>query len=173
MNAPENIAGPIELLYVQGELLDERRWDAWLQLHTEDCQFWMPMWRDDHTLNDDPLTSLSHIYYDSRRGLEDRIARITSPKRSPASFPLPRTTHIFGSVRTIDAARGAASRPVDVRLKASWACHVLSVASRKQHTFFGSCEFGLRETSGGWLIADKRVLLQNDDIPAMLDIYCV
>lgn len=35
-----------ELLYREAELLDERRYEDWLDLFTEDARYWMPMRRN-------------------------------------------------------------------------------------------------------------------------------
>ena len=156
-----------ELLYREGRLLDERRWDEWLALYAPDCEFWMPMWQSEEALNDDPATGLSHIYYRSRAGLEDRIVRIRS-RRSPASTPPARTSHAIGNVLALEPP--TAQR---MRLRAAWNCHVLFMRAREQHVFFGHAEYELAARDGGWLIAKKKVVLQNDLIPTLLDIYCV
>jgi len=155
-----------DVLEHEAILLDERRWDEWLALYTPDCEFWMPAWKSDGTLTADPRTELSHFYYGSRAGLEDRIYRIRS-NRSPASMPLPRTTHLVSGVRVLEAASGR------LRLRASWACHVFFPRSEESHAFFGQYEHELAAAEGRWLIAKKRIVLQNDYIPTMLDIFCV
>lgn len=156
-----------QLLYREGAALDERRWDEWIALYASDCEFWMPMWRTEDELNADPETSLSHIYYRSRAGLEDRIVRIRS-RRSPASMPLARTAHSIGNVLALEPP--AADR---MRLRATWNCHVLFTRAKEQHVFFGYSEFELRLDADAWRIGKKKVVLQNDLIPTMLDIYCV
>ena len=161
------LAAGTDLLEREVICLDEQRWDDWLALYAEDCEFWIPMWRADETLTADPKTELSHVYYASRAGLEDRIVRIRSG-RSPASMPLPRTTHILGNVRLLensDAAR--------IRLRSSWVTHVYVTRSKETHAFFGHAEHELALRGERWLIARKRIVLQNDYIPGMLDIYCV
>ena len=90
----EPLAAGIDLLYREGMLLDERRWDEWLDLFAEDCEIWMPMWRTEEELNSDPHMELSHLYCPSRAGLEERIVRIRS-RRSPASVP--RSSHRWAS----------------------------------------------------------------------------
>src|SRR5207237_4759690 len=35
-----------DLLYREAELLDERRYEEWLDLFTDDVQYWMPMRRN-------------------------------------------------------------------------------------------------------------------------------
>lgn len=147
--------------------LDEQRWDEWLALYTRDCEYWMPAWKADGTLTTDPQAELSHIYYANRAGLEDRIVRIRSGK-SPASTPMPRTTHILGTV--LPLAEPAAG---GLRLRANWVSHVYFPRSHESHAFFGRSEYGLVLCEGDWRIAKKKIVLQNDYIPTMLDIYCV
>ena len=65
-------------------------WDDWLALYTEDAEFWVPTWRDEHQLTEDPARELSFIYLQGRALLAERVFRITSG-RSAASTPLPRT----------------------------------------------------------------------------------
>lgn len=160
-------AAGVELLEREAICLDEQRWDDWLALFTTDCEYWIPTWRHDETLTADPRKELSHIYYASRAGLEDRIVRIRSG-RSPASMPLPRTTHILGNVRLLDVAP-----PERLRLRSSWITHVFFTRSRQTHAFFGHSEHDLVLREEQWLIARKKIVLQNDYIPGMLDIYCV
>ena len=156
-----------DLVAREAVLLDERRWDEWLALFTEDCEYWMPTWKADDTLASDPRTELSHFYYANRAGLDDRIFRIRS-NRSPASTPLPRTTHILGDLRLLEAAS-----PEAMRLRSSWVSHVFFPRSGQSHAFFGHSEHALVLAGADWRIAKKRIVLQNDYIPTMLDIYCV
>ena len=161
------LAAGAELLEREAVFLDERRWDEWLGLFTPDCEYWMPAWKSDDTLTANPAAELSHFYYASRAGLEDRIYRIRS-NRSPASTPLPRTTHIVSNVRLLEAV--AADR---LRLRSSWVSHVFFPRSQESHAFFGRAEHELALRGESWLIARKTIVLQNDYIPTMLDIYCV
>ena len=146
--------------------LDDKRWDDWLALFTDDCEFWVPTWRADGKLAADPRTELSHIYYANRAGLEDRVARIRSG-RSPASNPPPRTTHIVGNVW----AHGPATRD-SVALSSAWSSHVFFPLLRLSQTFFGRSEYQLVKQGSKWLIARKKVILQNDYISTFLDVYC-
>jgi 3-phenylpropionate/cinnamic acid dioxygenase small subunit len=156
-----------DLIEREAAAIDERRWDDWLALFTEDCEYWMPAWKSDDTLTADPGREISHFYYASRAGLEDRIYRIRS-NRSPASTPLPRTTHLLGNVRLVEPAAGDR-----LRLRSSFVCHVFFPRAKDSHAFFGSTEHELVARDGQWLVAKKRIVLQNDYIPTMLDFYCV
>ena len=168
MNAETDaLAVSKELLEREAICLDEQRWDDWLALFTDDCEYWIPTWRHDETLTENPRAELSHIYYASRAGLEDRIVRIRSG-RSPASLPLPRTTHLVGNVRLLES-----PAPDRLRVRSSWTTQVFFTRSRETHPFFGHSEHTLVRRDGSWLIARKKIVLQNDYIPGMLDMYCV
>jgi 3-phenylpropionate/cinnamic acid dioxygenase small subunit len=167
LDEPALLATGAGLLEREAVYLDERRWDEWLALYTPDCEYWMPTWKSDDTLTGNPATELSHFYYASRAGLEDRIYRIRS-NRSPASTPLPRTTHLLGNVRLVEPAAGDR-----LRLRSSFVCHVFFPRAKDSHAFFGSTEHELVARDGQWLVAKKRIVLQNDYIPTMLDFYCV
>jgi 3-phenylpropionate/cinnamic acid dioxygenase small subunit len=51
--------------------------------------------------------------------------------------------------------------------------HVFFPRSGESHAFFGRSEHELVLREGDWCIARKKILLQNDYIPTMLDVYCV
>ena len=163
----EWIAAAAEVLQREGAYLDEQRWDEWLGLFLPDCEYWVPSWKDEETLAGDPQAELSHIYYASRAGLEDRVVRIRS-RRSPASTPMPRTSHAVSAVLPTEEPR--AER---VKLRSSWVCHVFFPRVHESHAFFGRAEHELVTSNGRWLIARKKTILQNDYIPTMLDVYCI
>lgn len=155
-----------QLLYREAACLDERRWDEWLALFAIDCEYWIPTWRTEEVLAADPRTELSHIYYASRAGLEDRIVRIRSGK-SPASTPLRRTTHLVANVQLLEGTEDA------MQLRSSWTVHVFDPHQKNSYTLFGHSFHGLRIIDAQWRISRKKVVLQNDYLPAMVDIYCL
>ncbi len=157
----------IDLLHREAMYLDLRRWDDWLALFNESCEYYVPMWRTADEMNEDPHAELSHLYYGNRKGLEDRIIRIRSG-RSPASTPMPRTSHIVGGVVALDP-----PTPDRLRLHSSWTCQVFFPRQLLQHAYFGHSEHLLERSDGQWRIRKKRVALQNDYIPSMLDVYCI
>ena len=125
------------------------------------------MWRTADEMNEDPHTELSHLYYGNRKGLEDRILRIRTGK-SPASTPMPRTSHLVGSVVPLEPPRADA-----LRLHSSWTVQVFFPRQKLQHVYFGTSEHLLERVDGAWRIRKKRVALLNDYIPSMLDVYCI
>lgn len=154
-----------ELLAREALLLDTQSWDEWLALYTEDAQFWMPAWTDEHRLAESPERELSLVYCSARAGLEDRVWRIRSGL-SVASRPLPRTTHCV--TNSVVSPQGA-----ELRVESSWTCHVFGLKDRRDHVFHGRYEHHLRQQQGAWRIAAKKVVLRNDTIPTLLDFYCV
>ena len=159
-------ARALDFLQREGHHLDRREWDDWLALYREDAVFWVPAWLDEDRTGTDPASEVSLIYHEDRAALEDRVWRVRS-QRSVASIPLPRTTHMLANVVAREAQPGA------VDASASWTCHVYDPKHRRQHVFFGLAEFRLDASASEWKIARKKVLLQNDYIPTMIDFYCL
>ena len=155
-----------DLVAREAAFLDERQWDDWLALFTPDCEYWVPAWIEDDVLTSNPHQTLSHIYYNTRAGLEDRIVRVRSG-RSPASTPLRRTTHMVSNIVVLD---DSAAEPT---LRTSWSCHVFEVQHRKSSLHFGSAHYRLRHEQGAWRIAAKKTILQNDYMPSVVDVYCI
>jgi 3-phenylpropionate/cinnamic acid dioxygenase small subunit len=164
------------VLYAEAASLDERRWDDWLALYSPECEFWMPTWRTEDDLTENAQTEMSHIYYASRAGLEDRVVRIRT-RRSPASSPMPRTAHIVGYIvldsKLEDHSSKATSDIARFSVHSSWSCHVFYPHLQNSQVFFGLAYYILVREMNEWRIGAKRTVLQNDYIPTMLDIYCI
>lgn len=153
-----------DLVELEGWLLDQREWDAWLDLYAPDAVYWLPCWKDEYTLTSDPQREMSLIYYSNRSGLEDRIYRIRT-ERSLASTPLPRTCHMTSIGRVLDLPNG------DIQVDSNWTVHNYKLAVA--HCFFGQQTHVLRPTDGVLKIASRKVILHNDVIPNVLDVYSV
>lgn len=166
-----DLAEVTTLLHLEAMMLDEQDWDGWLALYDEDAEFWMPAWKSETEPTTDPMKELSMIYYAGRSGLEDRVQRIRSGK-SVASTPLRRTSHMVGNVMMLP---DDPAHPGLVQAKSSFNVHVYDTRSKTQHVFFGRTTHVLLrdETSKALRIRKKKVILANDCIPTMLDIYCV
>ncbi|PPT77474.1 benzoate 1,2-dioxygenase small subunit [Xanthomonas arboricola] len=151
-------------LYREARLLDDREWDRWLAMYAEDVTYWMPAWDDDDALTEDPQSQISLIYYPDRSGLEDRMFRIKT-ERSGASTPEPRTSHAVLNVEVLDEREDA----VDVRYNFHTLCHRYKATDQ----FFGTMFVSLRKAGEGWLIARKKIVLKNDYIRQVIDVYHV
>ncbi len=155
-----------ELLYREALYLDTQRWDEWLALYREDCEYWVPAWKSEHEPTGDPKTEISLIYYASRGGLEDRVWRARSG-RSVASKPLPRTQHSISNI-LIDHADARS-----MKLVSNWTVHQFKTKHREVEILFGRYEHELARMAGDepWHIRRKKTILLNDYMPAMLDFY--
>jgi 3-phenylpropionate/cinnamic acid dioxygenase small subunit len=58
-------------------------------------------------------------------------------------------------------------------VKSSFNVHVYDTRAKDQHVFFGRTTHGLVRRASGLKIRRKKVILANDCIPTMLDVYCV
>lgn len=153
-----------QFLYAEAACLDERRWDDWLALYEEDAEYWIPSWDSDTDLTRDPNSEISLMYYSSRSGLEDRVFRLRTG-RSSASIPLPRTCHMVSNVRAEPAENGR------WLARANWTTHLFRL--KETHAFFGHYDYLLNRRDGTWRIARKKIVVLNDVIPTVLDIYSV
>lgn len=154
-----------ELLYREALYVDEKRWDDWLALFDRQAEYWVPSWDSDNELTTDPQTEMSLIYYGDRTGLEDRVFRLRTG-RSAASNPMPRTCHVVSNILATPAADGTCS------VSASFVTHLFR-RNAEQH-FFGRYDYLLvRAEDGGWRIRKKKIVVMNDLIDTVLDIYSV
>lgn len=153
-----------DFLYREARLLDDRQWGEWLECYTDDAEFWMPAWTDDDGLTEDPQSEISLIYYPNRQGLEDRVYRLNTG-RSAASSPEPRTSHSVANVEIVER-RG---NQVDIRY--NW--HTLSHRMQQTSQFFGTSFCTIDISGPAPRIGRKKVVLKNDYIHQVIDIYHV
>ncbi|MEL0083866.1 MAG: aromatic-ring-hydroxylating dioxygenase subunit beta [Gammaproteobacteria bacterium] len=153
-----------DLLYRESATLDQRRWAQWLNLYTEQAIYWVPAWRNEDEQTTDPDSEVSHIYHDSRRGLEERVMRVESGK-SVTAMPLPRTTHLITNI--VATAAGDA----EINVAANYMVQLFQPQRGAHYVNFGDYEITLTRQGDQWLIASKIIHLKNDLVPALLDFY--
>ena len=161
------VSDATRLIETEAMLLDERRWEEWLELYAEDCTYWVPTWRSDSELTGDPQTELSHIYYATRQGLEDRVQRALSGL-SPASTPGVRTIHTLSSILPVSAPE--ANRAA---MRCNWTTNIYWIRSRAISTLFGTSHFELEVVAGRLVIKTKKITIYSDYIPTMFDFYYI
>lgn len=159
-----------DLLFREARLLDERKFDAWIDMYAEDVVFWMPAWKDETTPTSDPETELSLIYYEGRQNLADRVWRLRSGLSTASSIPV-RVSHIVGNVMVEDGETGANGEGNEPVVLSAFTAHHHDVRSNRTHVFFGHYRHVFRQVDGQWLIAAKTILLMNDCIPTIADLY--
>jgi benzoate/toluate 1,2-dioxygenase beta subunit len=154
-----------KFLYAEARMLDDRDFEGWLRCYAPDVEFWMPAWDDDDSLSTDPQREISLIWYGNRGGLEDRVFRIRTDRSSATSLPEPRTGHNITNVEIVEE-RGDA---VDVRF--NW--FTLYFRYDMVDTYFGTSYYTLDVSGSTPLIKRKKVVLKNDYIHHVVDIYHV
>ncbi len=138
-----------DILYKEARLLDEKRFDEWLALFTDDARYWVPCNRDDG----DPNREIS-IIYDDRQTMRDRVSRLQSGV-AHAQSPFSKTRRLITNIDVEKAGDGEAivfSNFVIYELRRS-----------KQNAFAGHYEHHLRQENDGWKIGFKKAALINND----------
>ena len=158
-----SLADATQFLYREARFLDDRDWDAWLSLYADDVEFWMPSWDDDDRLTEDPQTEISLIWYGDKGGLQDRVFRIRTERSSATSLPEPRTSHNISNVEILEQTGEV------TRLRFNWV--TLSFRYKTTDTYFGTSFYTIDTAGTAPLIRQKKVVLKNDYIHHVVDIY--
>src|SRR4051794_27088003 len=85
-----------DFLYAEARLLDERRYDEWMKLFTEDGLYWIPV---DET---QPRQHSTSIIYDPPLRREERVHHLMHTS-FPAQSPPSRTMHMIANVESEQA----------------------------------------------------------------------
>ena len=123
----------------------------------------MPAWDDDDRLTEDPQTEISLIWYGNRGGLEDRVFRIKT-ERSIGHQPAG-AAHLH-NISNVEIT-GQDGDLIEVRF--NWV--TLSYRYKTTDTYFGTSFYTLDTCGRAPLIRRKKVVLKNDYIHHVVDIY--
>lgn len=139
-------------LFLQHEarLLDEARYEDWLDLYTADATYWLPLERG----QTDPFET-SSIIFDDRKLMEARVRQFRHPRRH-AQTPASRTCHMLGHIEPI-------GRDAESRLQVRSNLILVEFRVDRQFIFAGSCEHRLVRAGSSYKIAAKRVDLVNSE----------
>ncbi len=149
-----------EFLYYEAELLDERRYEDWLGLIADDIRYWMPMRRNvkvgehereftraDHDIN----------WFDEGKETLDRRVKQIMTGIHWAEEPVSRITHIVSNVQLLEATPSAGEAAVK--------CRFLIYRNRvatETDILVGKREDRLRRVGGGWQIARRKIILDQN-----------
>lgn len=150
-------------LFAEARALDDRQWDAWLAFYHKDCPFWMPAWDDYDTLTEDPQNEMSLMFYPNKQGIEDRVFRIKTDRSSATSLPEPRTNHNLSNIEVVG--RDGA----EVKVRFNW--HTLSYRYGDTDQHWGTSFYTIDVSGPKPLITNKKVVLKNDHIHHVIDVY--
>jgi 3-phenylpropionate/cinnamic acid dioxygenase small subunit len=136
-----------DFLYHEAWLMDENRYEDWLDLFDEDCVYWIPSNEADY----DPSQHTSILYGD-RAMLQDHVSRLSEGKafaQSPKSK----------LVRQVSNIRCDAENPLIVSANFI----VVELRNRVQRIHAGRSDYELVVTDGALKIKMKKVLLLGMD----------
>jgi 3-phenylpropionate/cinnamic acid dioxygenase small subunit len=145
-----------DFLYLEAELLDDRRLREWLELFADDLHYWMPIRHnplDRPERLDDELSKPGDGYYfnDNKESLRIRVERLYS-KAAWAEMPPSRTRRLISNVRV----KKDAGSEIEVQ------CNFLVYRTRMendQDTFIGTRRDILRRINGALKIARRTIIL--------------
>jgi 3-phenylpropionate/cinnamic acid dioxygenase small subunit len=149
-----------DLLYAEADLLDERRYEEWLALFTDDVRYWMPIRKNvasdnlaRETTAEDDIAWID----DDKATLTKRVEQLRTGIHW-AEEPLSRVAHVISNVRLaelVDAIAEGASATVK--------CRFLVYRNRLEtETDFlvGRREDVLRRVHGSLKIARRKILIE-------------
>lgn len=143
------------LLALEAHLLDDREYEPWLELFTEDCLYWMPV----DPLAEDGALRLN-VFYDDRARMHDRVSRLTSGS-AYTEDPPSLTARTVSVVRVTSDAEDERHGRITVRSNFMLAAH----RRGQQRVFAGRYRHRLIRDGGQLRIAEKRVTLLGSDAP--------
>lgn len=135
----------------EARLLDERRFDEWLDLLTDDVVYWVPNYIENGAVAENGV-----IVREDLSGLKARVARIKH-RQNPTQMPAPRTIHFLTNVIATEEAGGSA------RVSANLLLYIAKDQRLMQYP--GRLDYALRKTGGAWRISNKTINLIASDLP--------
>ncbi len=152
-----------QFLYQEAELLDERQFEDWLDLLTEDIRYWMPMRRNvkfgeldrEFTREGQDI----NWFDEGKDTLVRRVNQILTGVHW-AEEPLSRICHSVSNVEVLKATPSV-SQATEVNVK----CRFMIYRNRVQtETDFlvGKREEVLRSVDGQWKIAQRKIILDQN-----------
>ena len=149
-----------DFLYGEAELLDERRYEDWLDLFTEDARYFMPMRRNvpaDELEREFTCEGADVNWFDEGKDtLTRRVKQILTGVHW-AEQPPSRICHMVSNVQ-VRSVVGAAAAPSEVAVKSRFLIYRNRVETETD-VLVGKREDVLRRENGGWKIARRKIVL--------------
>ncbi|HEU5299552.1 MAG TPA: aromatic-ring-hydroxylating dioxygenase subunit beta [bacterium] len=146
------------LLVAEARLLDERRFDEWEALFTDDAVYWLPI-----DPGRDPAGSVS-IIHDDRQRLHERVYRLTQTPVLDQNPPS-RTIRFVSNVEVEPGSNGEAAVRCAQLIAEMRPGGPGQAGLNAPRWFAARCDYRLRNTGGSWKIAKKTVVFLNADEP--------
>lgn len=106
---------------------------------------------------------MSLIYYPDKSGIEDRVFRIKTDRSSATSLPEPRTNHNISNIEVLS------DDGKEIRVRFNWVTKSFRYGDTDTH--WGTSFYAIDISGERPLISDKKVVLKNDHIHHVIDIY--
>lgn len=152
-----------DFLYMEADLVDNRRFEEWLDLFTEDATYFMPIRRNvkfgQHAERENTRQGEGISWFDENKWtLRKRVEQILTGVHY-AEEPLSRVTHMVTNVQILSIRHTDTGREVDVRSR------FLVYQNRVEYEtyfFVGRRTDTLRESPTGWTIAAREIILDQN-----------
>ena len=137
-----------QFLYRQSELLDSKKWQAWIDLFAPDGMYWMPPDASYQTWDGQPA-----IFAEDKNLMTVRMNRVLHPD-AWSQRPLWETNHVVSNVAIRKKAKNG-----DVEVRSRF--HMMELRRDDVRHFAGSYTHHLKKTKSGYAIKLQRVDMTN------------
>ena len=152
-----------DFLYQEAELLDERRFEEWLNLVAEDVRYWMPMRRNVRFGElDREFTRVGqdiNWFDEGKETLTRRVQQILTGVHW-AEEPLSRICHMVSNVQILHV-QPSLAEPAEVTVKSRFLIYRNRVETETD-ILVGKREDVLRRTNEQWKIARRKIVLDQN-----------
>jgi 3-phenylpropionate/cinnamic acid dioxygenase small subunit len=153
-----------DFLYMEADMLDQRRFREWIDLLAEDLVYFMPIRRNvkfgQHAEKENTRQGEGISWFDEDKWtLGKRVDQILTGVHY-AEEPLSRVTHIVSNIRLLDVTPST-ENPHEVTV----GCRFLVYQNRveyENYTFIGRRTDRLRRHGESWLIARRELILEQN-----------
>ena len=152
-----------DFLYAEAELLDERRYDEWLALLADDIRYWMPMRRNvkyGDTVREFTREGEDISWFDEGKDTLTRRVRQIQTGIHWAEEPQSRITHMVSNVQLFEVTPDV-SAPREITVKSRFLIYRNRVETETD-LLVGKREDTLRRAGDGWLIARRKIILDQN-----------
>ena len=153
--APLTRAEVEDFLYMEADLLDEWKLDAWLLLLAENAEYFIP---SNDALHGDHRSSLFTIADNAER-IRQRVIRLNDPN-CHAEFPQSRTRRLITNVRIIE------QTSTGVTITANFVCYRYRRHERIRE-YVGKYRYVLLQTENGLRIRERRVFMDAHELASL------
>ncbi|WP_338603096.1 aromatic-ring-hydroxylating dioxygenase subunit beta [Sulfolobus tengchongensis] len=149
-------------VYYEMKLLDERRYQEWLNLFADDGVYWIPRWVSENNIVENPEDDLNVLYLDRKR-LEIYIRRILTGMAYTYE-PHPRTTRLVSNILIGEETQDYIQVLCKFIMNIFRAQPHELYGPRMLETLSGDIEYRLKRVDGKFKIKLKKVTVINEPI---------